>query len=104
MNLPFDTILIEFAKWIGTPAAFALILERIPKFQNWKSPLKFWVVIALFVGLPYFSQFAVYAIGVVNPALLAQVQNFINLALVGLSFWSVSQLTHANDYVNDKEQ
>lgn len=97
-QLPFSTLIVEFAKYVGTPAAIALILERIPKFKEWKSPLKFWFVMALFVGLPYFAQLAVWATSTVNPAVLAEVQKFVNVALIGLSFWSVSQLTHANDY------
>lgn len=99
MNLPFSTLLVEVARWVGTPAAIALILERIPKFREWKSPLKFWVVMALFVGLPYCGQLAVWATSAVDTAILAQVQKFVDVALIGLSWWSVSQLTHANDYM-----
>ena len=101
MDLPFSTLVVEFAKYIGTPAAIALIIERIPKFKEWKSPFKFFVVMALFIVLPYFGQLAVWATSAVDPAVLAEVQKFVNIALVGLTFWSVSQLTHANDFVQD---
>ena len=98
-DLPFSTLIVEVARWIGTPAAIALILERIPKFKQWNSPLKFWVVMALFVGLPYFGQVAVWATSQVPAEILAQVQKFVDFALLGLGWWSVSKLTHANDYV-----
>ena len=55
----FPTDLQSFIVWLGTTGAggviVAMLLERIPKFREWKSPLKGYAVMFLFVALPFLS-------------------------------------------------
>ncbi len=99
--LPFPTDLSSFVVWLGTVGAggviVALLLERIPQFKNWKSPIKSYAVLALFVALPFLAAAGQWALTALDPIILARVQWVVGTALTGLLAWGVSQYSHASD-------
>jgi hypothetical protein len=98
MEFPFPTDIGAFIVWLGTAGAGGLIvslgLEKIASWVEWKSPLKTYVTVALFVALPFLSQLLQYAYAQLDPALAAQIQGYLNLAIGGLAAWAASQVAH----------
>ena len=101
MDFPFPITLPEFIIWLGSAGTggviVALSLERWSKFKNWKSPLKQWVVISIFVGLPFFSDLGLWAYNRVDPAQLKIVQDVLAKLLFALMAWAASQFAHKAD-------
>lgn len=101
MQLPFPTTLSEIAVWLLTAGAAGLIvsllMERVPAFKQWHSPLKRYAVIALFVGLPYVGLLLQWALSVVDPAIVTSAEKYLNLAIYGLAMWASSQYVHDKD-------
>ena len=97
----FPTDIQEFLIWLGTTGAggviVAMLLERVPKFRDWKSPLKGYAVMALFVALPFLSAAGQWALTALDPAVLARVQWAVGSALTGLLAWGASQYGHKSD-------
>jgi len=108
MQLPFPTTLSEIAVWLLSAGAAGLIvsllMERVSVFKQWRSPLKKWCVIALFIGLPYVGLALKWALSVIDPVIVSKVQEYLNLAIYGLAMWASSQYAHDKDpAAKDKE-
>lgn len=101
MGFPFPTDITQFLAWLGTSAAggviVSLLLERIPAFRDWKSEWKGRVIMALFVALPVVSAALLPLVQSIDPAVLAEVQKWLGLALGGLVAWGASQYAHDAD-------
>lgn len=100
-NLPFPTELTQFALWLisggATGVIVSLLLERIPQFKNWKSPLKTTVTLGLFMAIPFFGKVVLWAITTLDPATLKTIQDTLTLAFSGLVAWGASQFAHGYD-------
>lgn len=97
----FPTDLQSFIVWLGTTGAggviVSMLLERIPAFRDWRSPVKGYVVMALFIALPFLSSAGQLALARLDPAILANVQWALGSALTGLLAWGASQYGHRSD-------
>lgn len=95
MELPFPTDIPGFILWLATGGAtIALLLDKIPAWLNWSSPAKKYVTLALFIALPFISKLLGALYAQLDPAIAAQVQEYLNLALGGLVLWGGGQVAH----------
>lgn len=108
--LGFPTDLLGFIQWAGgtglaivAGVIVSLGLERISWFKNWQSPHKGLVVIALFIVLPIFFDFAASMLARLDEQTVAVIQHYLLLALSGLIAWGSSQYSHAKDPEKKKD-
>jgi len=103
--LPFSTDILQFIEWLKNPGAAtlifgvlaALLLERVPQFKEWRSPIKSAVVFIAFIAFPFLVKLAAWAVIQVPPDIVARVQEYLNLAMLGVAAWASSQGAHSVD-------
>jgi len=94
--LPFPTDLIQFVVWLGLNGlTIAALLEKFPQFQKLTAFQKSISVFILVVGAPFASEGLQAAVKSLDPAVLAQVQHYVDLAWLGLQGWAASQYGHS---------
>lgn len=103
--ITFPTNLNEFIVWLGTNGAagiiISLLLEKNVKWTNWASPLKSYVVICLFVAIPFLAQAAQWGLTVADPVVLLYVKWLVATTMAGLTAWATSQYSHGSTHVQE---
>jgi hypothetical protein len=95
MELQLPATFGEFATWLATAGAFgfimSLVVEWVPGWENANSNLKFFVTLALALGLG----FASYALVTWVPAGIKEsAEPYYQLIITAIGIWAASQGTH----------
>ncbi len=103
-NLPFPTEISQFIIWMASGGATgilaSLLFERWPVFRNWKHPLKKLVTLVFFIAVPFLGKLGLWAVQVIDPAVLKVIQDILATAFIGLVAWGSSLFAHAYDKDN----